>query len=176
MISPRRQPVTARIQRISALQAIVVALSAPVAEGRQKDPIFRLAEPPVAHLVFRFAPNRASGCGRSHRLPPRRENIPPRKSHCSDRPFPRPPRTIALPRSFSVFITTRVLPAMMSFIRLFIVRLGDVADAACAEEGDDVPTDAAHIDLDRRGFLGAAAFAHDQAGLHIFDILFRRAA
>ena len=34
-----------------------------------------------------------------------------------------------------------------------------------------MPTDAADIDLDRRGLLRAAAFAHDQAGLHILDIL-----
>src|SRR5690606_24299650 len=32
---------------------------------------------------------------------------------------PRPPRTMVLPRSFSVFIVTRVLPAMTSF-RLFM--------------------------------------------------------
>ncbi|MGR3269333.1 hypothetical protein [Thalassococcus profundi] len=51
------------------------------------------------------------------------------------------------------------------------VRLGDVADAPGAEEGGDVAADTAHIDLDRRRLLGATAFTHDQAGLHILDVL-----
>ncbi len=152
-----------------AMQAIVVALLR-LSQNAAQDPVFRLAQPPVAHLVFRFA----QAMGRvviDHTGFHRVGEYPAQKSHCADRRAA-PPADDGLAAQLFGFHHDAGLSGDDVLHQVVHVWLGDVADPSGAEQGDDVPANAAHINLYRRGLLGAAAFAHDQAGFHILYILF----
>ena len=150
------------------MQAIMVAVLR-LAQNAAKDPVLRLAQPPVAHLVFWLAQSVGRVVVDHAGLDCVGEN-PAKKTHCADRRSA-PTADNGLATQFLGFHYHARLARDDVLHQVVHVRLCNVPDPARAEQGDNVPADAAHVDLDRRGLLGAAAFAHDQASLHVLDIL-----